>query len=103
MNAEEYIKRSEFANGFFDNSFNEQSDRLVVTQTRAMNAIALARQEVREEYEERYKHIEETLEAIIYDCQRLTSGNVSHHAASIQGFAQRRLEYIRKHKKEGME
>ena len=45
-----------------------------------------------------YKHVEETLEYIAYDCSRLTSGNVSHNARCLQGAAQRRLEYIRKHK-----
>lgn len=60
--------------------------------------ISLVEDKIRKEYEERYKHIEETLEAIVKDCAMLTSGNVSHNAASIQGIAQRRLDDIRKHK-----
>lgn len=69
----------------------------VIDVSQANIAIDMAKDEVRKEYEERYKHIEETLEAIVKDCAMLTSGNVSHNAASIQGIAQRRLDYIRKH------
>ena len=64
----------------------------------ANEAIDMAVNEVREKYENTYKHIEETLEAIVGDCSRLTSGNVSHNARCIQGIAQRRLDYIRNHK-----
>lgn len=105
MTANEYINESAFENGSNDITFNEQKNNLVVTRTTAKNAIALAHEEIRieygtkiREYELRYKHIEETLEAIVHDCSMLTSGNVSHNSRCIQGLAQRRLDYIRKHK-----
>lgn len=53
---------------------------------------------IRNEYEQTYKHIEDTLEAIVHDCSRLTSANISHNAACIQGIAQRQLDYIRMRK-----
>ena len=61
-------------------------------------SILLVEDKISKEYECRYKHIEETLEAVVHDCSMLTSGNVSHNARCIQGIAQRRLDYIRKHK-----
>ena len=66
----------------------------------ARTVMMMARNEVCKKYEDIYNHVEETLEAIIYDCSMLTSGNVSHKAPSIKAFAQLRLDYIRKRKDE---
>lgn len=48
MTPEKYIERSAFYNGYCDNSFNEQTDHSVVTTTRAINAVEMAREEIKE-------------------------------------------------------
>lgn len=57
MKAEDYIKRSEFSNGFIDNSFNGQLDRAVVASSTAMNAIQMARKEEREKAIEAFREV----------------------------------------------
>ena len=95
MGAKEYLKyRSKL---ILDQITLPQEYDMVMLED-ANEAIDMAINEVRKEYELTYKHVEETLEAIVQDCGSLTSGNVSHNSRCIQGIAQRRLDYIRKHK-----